>query len=164
MFVILSAPAPSLPYGYLLEILFAIILAVSLVLAIKYQSFGKRWVFLLFVVGIVEYGFSCNTPPPYNTLVVGTLIGLVTMFSGLIIPVLYFAKPYLRNKQVKISVILAGCLELIIGSISILYFSRFYSGFDPQTIWFVIFGLLIIGSYSLIVGIGGLFFAKSKKQ
>jgi hypothetical protein len=34
----------------------------------------------------------------------------------------------------------------------------------PQIIWFVVFGLLIIGFYSLIVGIASLFFAKRKKQ
>jgi len=164
MFTFLSAPAPSLPYGYLLEILFATILAASLVSAIKYQSFGKRWVFLLFLVGVVEYELSYNTPPPYNTLIVGTLIGLVTMFSGLIIPVLHLAKRHLRKKQVKIALILSGCLELIIGSVSILYSSPFHSGFDPQIIWLVIFGLLTIGCYSLIVGIASLFFAEGKKQ
>jgi hypothetical protein len=163
MFALDEGLAPPLPYGYLLEILFATILAVSLVLAIKYQSFGKRWIFLLFVVGIAEYEFSRNTPPPYNTLVVGTLIGLVTIFSGLIVPVLYLAKEHLRKKQVKMSFILSGCLELIIGAVSILYSSRFYLGFDPQIIWFVVFGLLTIGSYSLIVGIASLFFAKPKK-
>ena len=84
--------APPLPYGYLLEILFAVILVVSLVLAIGYPSFGKRWVLLLFVVGIAEFEFSTNTPPPYDTLVFGTIIGTVTMFSGLIIPVLYLAR------------------------------------------------------------------------
>jgi hypothetical protein len=163
MFSLLSMVAPPMPYGYLWEILFATILAVSLVLAIRYQSFGKRWIFLLFVVGIAEYEFSRNTPRPYNTLVVGTLIGLVTIFSGLIVPVLYLAKEHLRKKQVKIFLILSGCLELIIGSVSILYSSRFYFGFDPQIIWFVVFGLLTIGFYSLIVGIASLFFAKPKK-
>ena len=163
MFALL-APALPLPYGYLWKILFATILAVNLVLAIKYQSFGKKWVFLLFIVGIVEYELSRNTPPPYNTLVVGTLIGLATMFSGLIIPVLYLAKPHLHKKQVKMSLILLGCLELIIGSVSMTYSSRFYFGFEPQVIWFVVFGLFMISFYSLIVGIGSLFFAKVKKK
>jgi len=164
MFTLSSAPAPPLPYGYLWEIIFATILAISLVLTIKYPSFGKKWSFLLFVVGSVEYEVSHNTPPPYNTLIVGTLIGLVTMFSGLIIPVLYLAKPHLSKKQVKISLILLGCLELIIGSVSIAYSSCFYFGFDPQIIWFVVFGLFIIGFYSLIVGIGSFFFVKSEKK
>jgi hypothetical protein len=159
LFAFLSLPAPPLPYGYLWEILFATILAVSLVLAIKYQSFGKRWIFLLFVVGIVEYEFSRNTSPPYNILVVGIIIGLVTTFSGLIIPVLYLAKQHLRKKQVKISLILSGCLELILGSVGIFY--RISFDFDPTILYF---GLLTIGSYSFIVGIASLFFANSKKQ
>jgi hypothetical protein len=159
MFALLSLPAPPLPYGYLWEILFATILAVSLVLAIKYPSFGKRWIFLLFVVGVVEFEFSHNTPPPYNILAVGLVIGLVTAFSGFIIPVLYWAKLHLRKKQVKISFILSGCLELILGSVGIFY--RIFVGFDPTILYF---GLLTIGFYSLIVGIASLFFAKPKKQ
>jgi hypothetical protein len=169
MFALTTAPAPPLPYGYLWEILFATILAVSLVLAIKYPPFGKRWALLLLVVGIAEYEFSLNTPRPYNTLAIGLLIGIVTTFSGLIIPALYLAQPHLHKKQAKISLILSGCLELILGTVGFFYFPRLgpYLGYDPtiaQIIWFVVFGLLTTGFYSLIVGIAGSFFAKPKKQ
>jgi hypothetical protein len=43
MLRLLSMVAPPMPYGYLWEMLFVAILAVGLVLAIKYLSFGKRW-------------------------------------------------------------------------------------------------------------------------
>jgi hypothetical protein len=172
MFASASVPAPELPYGYLLEILFAAILAVSLVLAVKYHSFGKRWSFLLFVVGIVEYEFSLNTPHNYSPLAVGILIGIVTTFSGLIIPALYLAKPHLHKKQVKISGILSGCLELILGAVGFCYLSNFgiYLGNAPimvqiflvQIVWFVVFGLFTIAFYSLIVGVASLFYAKPK--
>ena len=158
MFALLSLPAPPLPYGYLWEILFAAILAVSLVLAIKYPSFGKRWIFFLFVVGVAEFEFSHNIPP-YNNLAVGMVVGLVTTFSGFIIPVLYLAKLHLRKKQVKIFFILSGCLELIVGSVGFLYRIFLYLQGGILCI-----GLLTIGFYSLIVGIASLFFAKPKKQ
>jgi hypothetical protein len=164
MFAVLSVVAPSLPYGYLLEILFAAVLAVSLVLAIKYPSFGKRWVFLLFVVGIAEYWFSRNPPSPYNTLVVGTIIGAATIFSGLIVPVLYLAKLRLRSKQVKTSFVLSGCLELVLGMAAFFYFSHFYAGLDAATIWFIVSGLFTIGLYSLVVGVASFFFGKSKRN
>jgi hypothetical protein len=150
--------APPMPYGYLWEILFATILAVSWLLAIKYPTFGKRWIILLFVVGVAEMEFSINTHT-YNILVAGLIIGLVTAYSGFIIPALYLAKLHLRKKQTKISFILSGCLELILGSIGILYSISF--GLDPFLLYF---GLLTIGFYSLIVGIASLFFAKPKKQ
>jgi hypothetical protein len=150
--------APPMPYGYLWEILFATILAVSWVLAIRYPSFGKSWIVLLFVGGVAEMEFSSNTHG-YNTLVAGLIIGLVTAYSGFIIPALYLAKLHLRKKQVKISFILSGCLELILGSIGIL--TAFSFGPDPFILYF---GLLTIGFYSLIVGIASLFFAKPKKQ
>ena len=150
--------APPMPYGYLWEIFFATILAVSWVLAIKYPSFGKRWIILLFVVGVAEMEFSFNTHG-YSSLVAGLVIGLVTAYSGFIIPALYLAKLHLRKKQVKISFILSGCLELILGSIGILY--SIYFGVDPFILYF---GLLTIGFYSLIVGTASLFFAKPKKQ
>ena len=111
---------PPMPYGYLWEILFAAILVVSWVLAIKYPTFGKRWIVILFVVGIAEMEFSFNTHG-YQSLVVGLVIGLVTAYSGFIIPALYLAKLHLRKKQTKISFILSGCLELIFGYVGILY-------------------------------------------
>jgi hypothetical protein len=150
--------APPMPYGYLWEILFAAILAVSLVLAIKYQSFGKRWILLLSLVGVAEMGFSTNTHG-YNILVAGLIIGLVTAYSGFIIPALYLAKLHLRKRQVKIVFVLSGCLELILGSVGILYAINI--GSDPFVLYF---GLLTISFYSLIVGIASLFFAKRKKQ
>ena len=164
MFAFLSLPAPPMPYGYLWEILFATILAVSLLLAIKYPSFGKRWSFLLFVVGVAEFEFSGHISPPYSTLVVGVLIGLATAFSGIVIPVSYWAKQHFRKKKVKIFFVLSGCLELIVGLVGVSYSSHFYFGFDPQTIWFVVFGLVTIGFYSLIVGVASLFLAKHKEQ
>jgi hypothetical protein len=150
--------APSLPYGYLWEILFATILAVSLVLAIKYPSFGKRWMFFLFVVGVAEFEFSTHLSP-YNNLVVGWVIGLVTAYSGIIVPVSYLAKQHLRKKQVKLFFILSGCLELVLGSVSIFY--RIFVGSEAALLYL---GLLVIGFYSLIVGILGTFFAKPKTQ
>ncbi len=160
MFTLLSMAvmAPPMPYGYLWEILFAAILAVSWVLAIKYPNFGKRWVILLFVVGVAEMEFSTNTHG-YNSLIAGLIIGLVTAYSGFIIPALYLAKLHLRKKQVKILFILSGCLELILGSVGIL--TAFFFGLNPFILYF---GLLTIGFYSLIVGIASLFFAKPKKQ
>ena len=150
--------APPMPYGYLWEILFAAILAVSLVLAIKYPTFGKKWIFFLFVVGVAEMEFSFNTHG-YNILVAGLVIGLVTAYSGFIIPALYLAKLHLRKKKTKISFILSGCLELIFGYVGIL--TAFSFGVDPFILYF---GLLTIGFYSLIVGTASLFFAKPKKQ
>jgi hypothetical protein len=159
MSTLLSEVAPPMPYGYLWEILFAATLAVSCVLAIKYPSIGKRWALLLFVVGVAEFEFSGNIRG-YNNLVVGMLIGLATAYSGIIIPISYYAKQHLRKKQVKIFFILSGCLELILGSVSIFY--RISVGGSVAIILFL--GLLTIGFYSLIVGIASLFFAKSKKQ
>jgi hypothetical protein len=86
------------------------------------------------------------------------LIGLATAYSGIIIPISYLAKQHLRKKQVKILFILSGCLELIAGSVSIFY--RISVGGSVAVILFL--GLLTIGFYSLIVGIGSLFFAKPK--
>jgi hypothetical protein len=150
--------APPMPYGYLWEILFAAILAVSWMLAIKYPSFGKRWIILLFVVGVVEMEFSTNTHG-YNILVAGLVIGLVTAYSGFIIPALYLAKLHLRKKQVKILFILSGCLELVLGSVGIL--TAFNFGLNPFILYF---GLLTLGFYTLIVGIASLFFTQPKKQ
>jgi hypothetical protein len=151
------AVAPPLPYGYLWEILFAAILGVNWVLAIKYPSFGKRWILLLFVVGVAEMIFSFSTHG-YNILLTGLIIGLVTAYSGFIIPALYLAKLDLRKKQTKILFILSGCLELILGSIGIL--TAFNFGLDPFILYF---GLLTTGFYSLIVGFASLFFTKPKK-
>jgi fructose-specific phosphotransferase system IIC component len=92
------------------------------------------------------------------------LIGLATAFSGIIIPVSYWAKTHFRKKRVTLFFVLSGCVELILGLVGVSYSYRFYIGFDPQTIWFVVFGLLIIGFYSLIVGIASLLLAKPKKQ
>jgi hypothetical protein len=152
------AVAPPMPYGYLWEILFAATLAASWVLAVKFPSFGKRWIILLFVIGVVEMVFSTNTHG-YNILVAGLIIGLVTAYSGFIIPALYLAKLHRRKRQTKILFILSGCLELILGSVGIL--TAFNFGLDPFILYF---GLLTIGFYSLIVGIASLFFAKPKKQ
>jgi zinc transporter ZupT len=112
--------------------------------------------------------FSTNTHG-YNILVAGLIIGLVTAYSGFIIPALYLAKLHLRKKQVKILFILSGCLELILGAVGFFYFPRFgiYLGYDPtiaQIMMFVVFGLVTIGFYFVIVGIASLFFAKPKKQ
>jgi hypothetical protein len=156
MFALLE-PAPYVsPYGFLWEILLATILAVSLVLAIKYPSFGKRWAFILFIVGVAEFLFLNYAR---TNLVVGSTIGLVTAYSGIIIPLSYFAKQHLHKKQVKLFFILSGCLELILGSVSIFY--RIFVGPEANILCL---GLLTIGFYSLIVGIAGLFFAKPKKQ
>ncbi len=151
------AIAPPTPYGYLWETLFAAVLAVSLALAIKYPSFGKGWIVILSGVGLAEMVFSINTRG-YNILVAGLIIGLVTAYSGFIIPALYLVKPHLRKKQVKIAFISSGCLELILGCLGVLYSFNF--GVDPFLLYF---GLLTLGFYSLIVGIASLFFAKPKK-
>jgi hypothetical protein len=152
-----------MPYGFIWEIDFAAILAVSLVLAIKYPFFGKRWALILFAVGVAEFEFSIQppTPPPfqYSALVVGVLIGLATAYSGIIIPVSYWAKQHFRKKQVKIFFILSGCLELIVVSLSILY----RISVEGPIMALLGFGLLIIGFYSLIVGIAAFFFGKPKK-
>jgi hypothetical protein len=66
MFALLSLPAPPMPYGYLWEILFATILAVSFLLAIKYPPFGKKWAVILFLVGVAEFEFSGHLSPPYS--------------------------------------------------------------------------------------------------
>ncbi|MGD0451605.1 MAG: hypothetical protein ABSA79_11215 [Candidatus Bathyarchaeia archaeon] len=148
--------APPMPYGYLWEIFFAAILVVSWVLAVKFLSFGRRWIVILFVVGIGEMVFSANTRG-YSSLVGGLVIGLVTAYSGFIIPALYMAKLPLRKKQTKIAVILSGCLELIFGYVGIV--TAFNFGVDPFLLYF---GLLTIGFYSLIVGAASLFFTKTK--
>ena len=160
LFTLLSVVAPPMPYGYLWEILFAAIFVVSLVLAIKYPSFGKRWSFLLFVVGVAEFEFSGHVSPPYNTLVVGVLIGLATAYSGIIIPVSYWAKQHFRKKHVKTFFLLSGCLELIVVSLSIFY----RVSVEGPIMALLGFGLLTIGFYSLIVGVAGFFFGKPKKQ
>jgi hypothetical protein len=165
VFALLSLPAPPLPYGYLYETLFAVILLVGLVSAIKYPIFGKRWSCFLFVIGVSEFEFSGHISPPYNTLVGGVLIGLATAFSGIVIPVSYWAKQHFHEKRVKLFFILSGCLELILGLVGISYSSHFCLGFNPQTIWFVFFGLVTIGFYSLIVGIASLLYnTKPNKQ
>jgi hypothetical protein len=154
----MAVVAPPMPYGYLWEILFATILAVSWLLAFKYPSFGKRWILLLFVVGVAEMEYSSNTHG-YNSLVAGLIIGLVTAYSGFIIPALYLAKLHLRRKQVKILFILSGCLELILGAVDIL--TAFNFGLNPFILYF---GLLTIGFYSLIVGIASLLAHATKKN
>jgi hypothetical protein len=158
MSMLLSMVAPPLPYGFLWEILFATILVASWVLAVKFPSFGKRWIFLLFVVGVVEMVFSTNTHG-FNILVAGLIIGLVTAFSGFIIPTLYVAKLNLRKRQIKILFILSGCAELTIGLFGIL--TAFNFGLNPFILYF---GLTTIGFYSLFIGVASLFFAKLKKQ
>jgi hypothetical protein len=102
--------------------------------------------------------FSTNTHG-YNILIAGLIIGLVTAYSGFIIPALYLAKLHLRKKQKKLLFILSGCLELILGTAGIV--TAFNFGLNPFILYF---GLLTIGFYSLIVGIASLFFAKPKKQ
>ena len=150
--------APPLPFGYLFEILFVAVLVVSWVLAIRYRSFGRKYVLLLFVVGIVEMYFSVNTNG-YNILIVGLIIGLVTAYSGFIIPALYLAKLPIRRKRTKLAFMLSGCLELMFGFVGVL--TAFSFGVDPFLLYF---GLLTIGFYSLIVGYASLFFSKPKKQ
>ncbi len=152
------AVAPPMPYGYFWELLFASILALSWVLSIKYPSIGKRWILLLFAVGVAEMYFSTNTHG-YNILIAGLIIGLVTAYSGFIIPALYLAKLHMRRKQTKIIFILSGCLEVILGSLGVL--TAFNFGLNPFILYF---GLLTIGFYSLIVGIANLFFSKPQKQ
>lgn len=156
--VSMAVVAPPMPFGYFWEILFAVILAASLVLAFRFPSFGKKWILLLFVVGVAEMEFSANANG-YNSLIAGLVIGLVTAYSGFIIPGLYLAKLPLRKRQTKIVFILSGCLELIFGYVGIL--TTFNFGVDPFLLYF---GLLTIGFYSLIVGIALLFFAKTKNQ
>ena len=156
-FLSLAVMAPTLPYGYLWEIFFAAALVVSWVSAIKYPSFGRKWIILLFVVGIAEMEFSTNIPG-YNSLIAGLVIGLVTAYSGFIIPALYLAKLHLRRKQTKIAFVLSGCFELIFGYVGVL--TAFNFGVNP---FFLYFGLLTIGCYSLIVGTASFFFAKIKK-
>ena len=170
MFALLSYATPILPYWYLWEILFAAILAVSLRLAIKYPSTGKRWILLLFLVGVAEFEFSHNIPP-YSNLRLGMIIGLLTAYSGIIIPVFYLAKLHLRKKQVKIFFLLSGCLELIAGSVGIFYRIylgsaagiSFYLGYEGILYFALYFGLITIGSYSLIVGDASTFFDKPKQ-
>jgi hypothetical protein len=152
----MAVVAPPMPYGYLWEIFFAVILAISCVLAIKYRSFGKRWIIILFAVGIAEMGFSTITDG-YSILVAGLVIGLVTAYSGFIIPALYWAKLPLRRKRTKIAFILSGCLELLFGYVGVV--TAFSFGVNP---FFLYFGLLTIGFYSIIVGSASLFFAKPK--
>ena len=149
---------PRMPYGFIWEIDFTAILAVSLVLAIKYPSFGKRWALILFVVGVAEFEFSAQ-PFQYVALGFGMLIGLATAYSGIIVPLSYWAKQHYQKKQVKVFFILSGCLELIVASLIILY--RVSVGGSIMVL--LGFGLLAIGFYSLIVGIASLFFAKLKK-
>jgi len=64
--------------------------------------------------------FSINTRG-YNVLVAGLIIGLVTAYSGFIIPALYLAKLHLRKKRVKRFFILNAHLELIFGAVGILF-------------------------------------------
>ncbi len=154
----MAVVAPPMPFGYLWEILFAVILAVSLVCAIKYPSFGKRWILILFVVGVAEMEFSTNTDG-YSILIAGLVIGLVTTYSGLIVPALCLANLHHRKKQTKVVFILSGCLELIFGYVGVL--TAFSFGINP---FFLYFGLLTIGFYSLIIGTASLVFAKPKKQ
>jgi hypothetical protein len=156
-FISLAVVAPPLPYGYLWEIFFAAVLVVSWVSAVKYPSFGRRWIILLFLVGIAEMGFSTNIPE-HSSLIAGLVIGLVTAYSGFIIPALYLAKLHLRRKQTRIAFVLSGCFELLFGYVGVL--TAFNFGVNP---FFLYFGLLIIGLYSLIVGIASFFFVKIKK-
>lgn len=154
MFAPLVMVAPPMPYGYLWEILFAVIIGVSLILAIKYPSFGKKWFLLLFILGIAEMAFSTITVG-YNILVAGLIIGLVTSYSGFFVPALYFSKIHLRRKRTKMLFALSGCLELVLGTLGVI--TGFFFGINPFILYF---GLLIIGIYSLIVGIASLFYAK----
>jgi hypothetical protein len=160
LFALTTVPAPTLPYGFIWEIDFAAILAVGLVLAIRYPSFGKRWAFLLFLVGVAEFEFSAQPPFHYSPLVIGFFVGLATAYSGIIIPVSYWAKQHFRKKRVKVFFVLSGCLELIVVSLSILY----RVSVEGPIMALLGFGLLIIGFYSLIVGVAGFFFGKPKKQ
>lgn len=155
-FLSLIAISPPLPYGYLFEIFFATILVVSWVAAIKFQSFGKRWIVLLFVVGILEMVFS-TSPFGYNSLITGLIIGLVTAYSGFIVPAFYLAKLSLRKKRTKIIFTLSGCLELIFGYVGVL--TAFNFGFNPFLLYF---GLLTIGFYSVIVGTANLLKANQR--
>ena len=154
VFVPLVMVAPPMPYGYLWEILFAAILGISLALAIKYPSFGKKWILLLFLLGVAEMAFSTNTGG-YGILVAGLIIGLVTAYSGFIVPVLYLAKIHLRRNRTKILFIISGCLELVLGAIGVV--TGFFFGINPFLLYF---GLLTIGIYSLIAGTASLFYAK----
>lgn len=131
----------SLPYGYLLEAFFAVILVVSLGLAVKYPSFGKRGMLLLFIAGTVELAFAYS-----GYLVVGMLIGLITVFSGLLVPLFYSIRMYLSRKWA-IILILSGFLELIVGSVGLLIRS-----FPYTQIYVLYVGLLTVGVYSLVIG------------
>jgi hypothetical protein len=154
MSVFVSLPRGRLPYSFVWEILFATVVAVGLVLALTWPSFGKKWMFFLSIIGVAEFEFSSG-----NYLAAGMIIGIVTAFTGLIVPVLYLTKPLLRKSRVKIFLILSGCLELITGSLGIQYhiFASFVS-------FIMYFGLITTGSCSLIVGVASLFSARLKQQ
>ena len=145
--------APPMPYGSLWEILFSVILGISLVLAIKFPFYGKKWILLLVVLGIAEMIFSTYTGG-YNILIAGLVVGLVTTYSGFIVPALYLAKIHLRKKRTKILFMLSGCLELILGVLGVV--TGFFFGINPFILYF---GLLTIGFYSLIVGVASFFYA-----
>ena len=91
----------------------------------------------------------------YNILVAGLIIGLVTSYSGFFVPALYFSKIHLCIKRTKMLFALSGCLELVLGTLGVI--TGFFFGINPFILYF---GLLIIGIYSLIVGIASLFYAK----
>ena len=154
MSALVSLPRGFLPYSFLWEILFATIIAVSLLLAVTYPSFGKRWIFFLLIVGVAEFEFSYS-----NYLAAGMIIGLVTAFSGFVIPVLYLAKLRLRKTKVKIILILSGCLELIVAAVGFL--NQVFLYFQGAILFI---GLITIGFYSLTVGTASLFSAKPREQ
>jgi hypothetical protein len=156
-FALLSMP-PYLPDAFVFEIIFSSILAVSFILFAKY-SFLRKHAFFLFPVGFLELMFSWG-----NAFTEGIIIGFVTLIGGMMLPMFNAIRLQLNKKSVKLSLILLGCVGILVGAIS-LYYSELKAVFYHSTILTIhakgellLLGivLLTVGFYSSIIGIASL--------
>ncbi len=155
-----TMPPPVLPNAFLYEAAFIIMLAVVLDLVallplLRRIYFGA----VLILIGIVEFALIAN--PRYNIALEVFTIPLITVISGVVIPVFYATRRFFSRKVGKLLLILSACIELALGIISFLYIDLW--GYFTENVFdvlrvnenFLILGIILVtvAVYSLVVGI-----------
>jgi hypothetical protein len=120
MYALLSLPPSVLPNAFLYVIAFASVLAVVLALIAIFPLLRKKQLALILLpIGYVEFVTLFN--PRYNASLVGFVIVLVTIISGIVIPIFYATRKLFSKTPVKLLLVLTGGVYfLAIGAAALL--------------------------------------------
>ncbi len=152
-------PPPVLPNALGYDIIFIDVLAVVLALIVLFPILRKYcFAGILIPIGYYELNILINSrySPPLEPM------GLVyaTIASGIILFIFSLIRPIFNVKVIKLFLILSGCIELIIATISLLNLNivgfPYINGFLILNFNYELFlrgvVLIPIGIYSLVVG------------